>query len=135
MVVAELGAEGSDLIAPLREAVGAEGRAFAIQVPHQASSLAAHSCDRILLVNCWNAIPEPMAALREAARLLREGGRLVLIEWHANAECPEAPGERTAFHEMLRLLEKSTWDIHRHGNVGPHSYFFEAAVSDESVQS
>jgi ubiquinone/menaquinone biosynthesis C-methylase UbiE len=158
MSVAELGADEGDLILQVAEAIGPAGHAFAIEsspemlarlreqtqtcrnihiieARHHATPIPTGACDRVILANCWAELPDPIAALREAARLLREDGRLILIEWHADAGCPDAPAARTAFHEMVGLLERNTWDIHRHGDVGPYSYFLEAAVCDESVQS
>ena len=78
-----------------------------------------------------------MAMLREAARLLRHDGRMILIEWRHDSDCPSAPPahRRIGFPEMVKLLEQNTWDVHRHGHASAHSYYLEGAVSDESVQS
>ena len=158
MCVAELSAGRGDLIVPVSEAVGSAGRAFAVEsapemlaslrerargsgnihvveAPSHATPIATGCCDRVYMVNLWSELPDPAAALREAARLLRPDGRLILIDWHAEVECPHAPASRIGFREMIRLLEHNTWDVHRHGDVGPHSYFVEASISDESVQS
>jgi ubiquinone/menaquinone biosynthesis C-methylase UbiE len=158
MNIAEIGAGAGDLILPISEALGSADHAFAIEMapeplarlrersqdsrnvhvveaPYHATPIAADSCDRVLMANLWTELPDPIAALHEAARLLREDGRLILIEWQAAAKCAEAPAPRIGFYEMIQLLEKNTWDIHRHGEIGPYSYFLEAAVSDESVQS
>jgi ubiquinone/menaquinone biosynthesis C-methylase UbiE len=158
MSVAEMGAGVGSLTVPVLEAVGPAGHAFAVETapemlarlreraqnyrnihvveaPHHATPIATGSCDRVLMANLWAELPDPMAVLREAARLLREDGRLIVIEWQAGARCPEAPGKRIGFDEMVRLLEKNSWDIHRHGEVGPYCYFLETGVTDESVQS
>jgi len=158
MSVAELGAAQGDLMLPIAEAIGPAGHAFAVETapemlarlrdraenrhnihvveaPHHATRIASGCCDRVLLANCWAELHDPMAALREAARLLREDGRLILIEWHNDAACPQAPSSRVGRREMVELLERNCWDIHRHGDVGRYSYFLDAAVSDESVQS
>jgi ubiquinone/menaquinone biosynthesis C-methylase UbiE len=158
MSVAEMGAGAGHFTFPVLEVIGSAGHAFAVETapemlaslreraqdrrnihvveaPHHATPIATGSCDRVLIANLWAELPDPLAVLREAARLLREDGRLIIIEWQAGAQCPQAPGTRVGFDEMVRLLEKNTWDIHRHGEVGPYCYFLEAAVSDESVQS
>lgn len=158
MTIAEIGAGAGDLIQLVSEAIGWAGHAFAVETapemlaslrekaqghlnirvveaPHDATPIASGSCDRVLMANLWAELPDPMATLREAARLLRKDGRLVVIEWQADAEYPHAPRRRIGLHEMVRLLEKNSWDLHRHGEIGPYSYFLEAAVTDESVQS
>ncbi len=126
MTIAAVGIGAADLV-PETRVIAVES----LDVPSSPPG----SCDRILLANQWAGLPDPLAALRQAASLLREDGRLILVEWHAHANCPGAPEPRVALHEMVWLLEHNAWDIHRHGDIGPHCYFLEAAVSDESVQS
>jgi ArsR family transcriptional regulator len=46
----------------------------------EALPLEAHSCDAALLVLALTYVDDPGAALREAARVLRPGGRLVLVD-------------------------------------------------------
>jgi len=158
MHIAEIGAGAGDLILPISAAVGPAGHIFAVEIapeplvrlrertqgcrcvdvveaPYHATAVAADSCDRVLMTNLWTELPDPIGTLGEAARLLRGEGRLVLIEWQTDAKCAQAPKPRVGFREMIQLLEKNTWDIHRHGEAGPCSYFLEGAVSDESVQS
>jgi hypothetical protein len=127
MSIAIVGSGAGDILGPERQVVPLESL--------HAPALPPRSCDRILLANQWAALANPLAALRKAASLLREDGRLILVEWHAHAQCPDAPESRVALHEMVWLLEHNSWDIHRHGDLGPHCYFLEAAVTDESVQS
>src|SRR5262249_13540896 len=122
-------------VARLRERTRHCSNVHVIEAPHHATPIPPGSCDRVLIANLWAELSNPIAALREAARLLSDEGRLILVDWHADASCPEAPGARVGFREMVRLLEQNTWDIHSHGELGPYSYFVEAGVSDESVQS
>jgi ubiquinone/menaquinone biosynthesis C-methylase UbiE len=122
-------------LARLRERSQGSRNVNVVEAPYHATPVAADSCNRVIMANLWTELPDPIATLHEAARLLRENGRLILIDWHAGSECAEAPAQRIGFHEMVRLLEKNMWDIHRHGDIGACSYFLEAAVSDESVQS
>jgi ubiquinone/menaquinone biosynthesis C-methylase UbiE len=142
MTIVELGAGQGDLMLPISEVIGSEGHAFAVETAHelsaclrekaearhnihvveapcQATPIATGSCDRVVMVNIWTELSDPIAALREAARLLRVGGRLILIEWRADAECPQAPGTRVGFSEMVRLLEENIWDIHRQWRSRP----------------
>ena len=135
MSVAAIGPGAGGLTAELSGTVGSAGKAFAIESPEQTGPIPSDSCDRVLIANLWAALPDPLAVLREAARLLRADGRLILVEWQADSQCPEAPSTRIGLQDMVRLLERNTWDIHRHGELGPHCYFLEAGVSDESVQS
>jgi hypothetical protein len=78
-------------------------------------------------------ITDWVAVLREVTLVLREHGRLIVIE---SSQSPELnPPVQVTFHEMIRLLEHNSWNIHRHGATGPHRYVLEATVTDQSVQS
>jgi SAM-dependent methyltransferase len=120
MSVAEIG--GARFPEAIEQAVGPRGRVFAADTA-AVSGLPDASCDRVLMANIWTQADDPLAVLADAARLLREGGRLVIIE------------SRIPFPELLHILEHNCWDVHRHGAAGAHCYFIEAGVSDEGVQS
>ena len=115
--VAEIGP--SRFTAALKQAVGREGHVVAAPHPH----LPDHSCDRVLIAGSWRLLADPIAALEEAARLLRHDGRLLVVE------------DDVDFKEMLLVLEHNCFDVHRHGEAGAQCWFIEAAVSDQSVQS
>jgi ubiquinone/menaquinone biosynthesis C-methylase UbiE len=130
MTVAEFGSSTGSFTQAIARAVQPGGRVHTIQAPHHRTALPAASCDRVLMAILWAELSDPAAALREAARLLREDGRLVIVEWHAGH-----PNAHIAFDKLVHTLEHNSWDVHRHGDAGEHCYFVEAAVSDESVQS
>jgi ubiquinone/menaquinone biosynthesis C-methylase UbiE len=160
MAVAEMGAGEGRLTSSLSNLVGPEGRVYAIETEpkllanlHERrksqpniqpvgatwhdTGLANHCSDRVLMANLLSELSDPVAVLHEAARLLRETGRLFLIDWRADGDHPPGPPlhARVGFPEIVTLLENHSWDIHRHGSVGSHCIFIEASVSDEGVQS
>lgn len=112
----------------MARAVGPEGRVFPVEPAHD-PRIPQACCDRLVIANLWGYLDDPLAMLGEAARLLREDGRLVIIERHESQ-----PGG-TSFRELIQALEHNCWDIHRHGDAGGLCYFIEASVTDESVQS
>jgi ubiquinone/menaquinone biosynthesis C-methylase UbiE len=120
MCVAEIG--GARFPEAIASAVGPQGRVLAADTSSLAG-LPDACCDRVLMTNIWLEAGDPVDVLREAARLLRPDGRLVVIE------------SRVDFPELLKILENNCWDVHRHGEAGAQCYFIEAAISDESVQS
>lgn len=48
---------------------------------HQGINLSNDHCDRVLLINTMHQVAEPVAALREASRILKPNGVLVVIDW------------------------------------------------------
>jgi hypothetical protein len=120
MCVAEIG--GARFPEAIERAVGPHGSVLAADTSSM-SGLPEACCDRVLMTNVWLEAGDPLEVLREAARLLRPDGRLVIIE------------SRIDFAELLKVLENNCWDVFRHGEAGQQCYFIEAAASDESVQS
>jgi SAM-dependent methyltransferase len=120
MCVAEIG--GARFPEAIERAVGPHGRVLAADTSSM-SGLPEACCDRVLMANVWLESGDPLEVLREAARLLRPDGRLVIVE------------SRVEFGELLKVLENNCWDVFRHGEAGRQCYFIEAGVSDESVQS
>ena len=113
MSIAEIGAGRGDLILPAAEAIGSAGNGFAVETepemlaslrersqnsrnihvveaPYHPMPFAAGSCDRVFMANLWVELAAPIPTLREAAQLLHEDGRLILIELQAHAEWPHA---------------------------------------------
>jgi ubiquinone/menaquinone biosynthesis C-methylase UbiE len=160
MTVAEIGAARGDLCLSISQAVGSTGHVFAVEAipemlpglrqssqgqanihlvaePYHETALAGESCDRVVMVNLWAGLRDPLATLREVARVLRKDGRLVLIEWRPDAAFPPGPppDKRTEFRAIVQCLERHTWDLHGNGAASPYSYFLEVAITDESVQS
>ena len=124
MSIAAMGAS-QDLSVSVLDALASEGQLYHIDAEGRETRLPAHCCDRVLLSHAWERLEDPIATLGEARRILRPHGRLIVIEWR----------ERIAFEDVLQILERTGWDIHRHGDAGVNSYFIEAGISDESVQS
>jgi len=48
----------------------------------------------VLIANLWTQLSDGAAVLREASRLLREDGRLLVIEWRGDAQYPDVSDER-----------------------------------------
>jgi hypothetical protein len=89
------------------------------------NSIAEHACSRVVMHDLWTELRDPVATLREAARLLRQDGRLEIVERRSRIE----------LRELVRLLENNGWDIHSSTSVGEDGYLLEAAICDESVTS
>jgi len=83
-----------------------------------------HSYDRVVMSDIWARVPNPVPALCEAARLLREHGRLRIVE-HRRA---------ISLRDLVRLLANSGWQIVSCEEING-GYTLEAILTDESVTS
>lgn len=91
------------------------GRAFVTQAEAQATPFREATFDKVFAVNSFMFWPEPARALREIARVLRPGGRLVITQRGAH---PENPTEFAGAHEGIdrigqaaQLLKAAGWRL------------------------
>jgi ubiquinone/menaquinone biosynthesis C-methylase UbiE len=94
-----------------------------------ASTLGDGSCDLILIANVWHELDDCGAALAEAFRILRAGGRLALLDWRTDVTRPPGPplGHRISQEAATRMLIAYGWSVLECGAVGAYSYLLLAA--------
>ena len=91
----------------------------------EATRLPEHSVDLVVLANILFQVENKQAVLKEAARILRQGGQLIVIDWQANA--PLGPKKGRAEPTAVRQdLEKFGLTIKQHINLGDYHYLLVA---------
>jgi ubiquinone/menaquinone biosynthesis C-methylase UbiE len=114
--IADVGAGTGYFSLPLAQAVGPEGKVYAVDaqaemlsllkqklnraaitnvelIPAEAdqTGLLASSCDLFFLANIWHEIEDQHAVLREAQRVLKKGGRIDILDWRPDVEPEHGP--------------------------------------------
>jgi ubiquinone/menaquinone biosynthesis C-methylase UbiE len=114
--VAEVGAGTGYFSLPLSRAAGAAGKVHAIdgqsemlaliklklevaEFPNlelihaeaEQTGLSASGCDLFFLANLWHEIEDRAAVLLEAARVLKRGGRIGILDWRTDVEPVAGP--------------------------------------------
>jgi SAM-dependent methyltransferase len=154
MRVADVGAGTGYFALPIARELGPNGRVFAVDLQREMlRKLAAklespaapqnilliegdatrinlpdRSCDLVFMANVWHELDDRAAALREARRILLDGGRLVILDWRSNAPRPPAsPIEHRISRETVaRTLRAHHWTVERSRFVGRYSYLLIA---------
>ena len=163
MNVCEIGSGKAFYTVPLGHGVGPAGNVFAVEWrpslvdelrvrlrtpgepnniclvarPPADTSLAEASCDLVIFADIWHAVEERDAALDEARRILRPGGRLAIFNWRPEAAwVPGPPMEhRVSMRHTLCAVERKSWSLVGSGTAGLDGYLLVFEVTDESVQS
>jgi ubiquinone/menaquinone biosynthesis C-methylase UbiE len=125
-----------EMLEILRSKLGRPGTPSNIELLEGSSSatnLKAASCDLVFLANVWHEIDDHAAALREAARILAQGGRVAILDWRSDVDRPPGPPleHRIPAGEVASFLASSGWIVSLEAEVGRYSYIVVAARPSE----
>jgi ubiquinone/menaquinone biosynthesis C-methylase UbiE len=154
MRVADIGAGTGYFALPIAREIGLSGKVWAVDVEPEMlaklkkkiesagglqnvelfegeatkTSLPPGEMDLVLMANLWHELDDPEGALREAHRLLRNGGRLAILDWRPDVDRPPGPPleHRIPPAAVKEFLESRGWSVERTSEVGRFSYFLLA---------
>lgn len=91
--------------------------------------------DRVLLINTLFQIQEKISVLEEAKRLLKEGGALVLVDWHPKKGSPWPDAHLMTPAEARTVLHKAGFEEVLEIDLPHHHYGFIARKIKEGGKS
>jgi ubiquinone/menaquinone biosynthesis C-methylase UbiE len=150
MYVADVGARTGYFALPMAALVGQEGKVFAVDLQPEMleklkdklstpgaprnielvqgdatdTKLPDRSSAVVLFASLWHELDDHPAVLTEAARILRDGGRIAILDWRADVDRPPGPplDERISAEAVARSLEVNGWVVRESVPVGRYCY-------------
>jgi len=93
-----------------------------LEIPH-ASKLADHSVDIVIISNLLFQLVDKIPPLREAHRILKKHGRLLLIDWSDSFRHLGPPPEDVVTESAAQAFaERARFAIHKSVSAGVHHY-------------
>lgn len=154
MVIADIGAGTGYFSIPFARRIGPLGRVFAVDLqPEMLQLLDAKletaddrggiellegtasethlpdsSCDLAFLANIWHELDDRECVLAEAARILRTGGKVAILDWRLDVSGPPGPPaeHRVSRAEVESLLTRRRWTVEHSSSFGSCSYIVVA---------
>jgi ubiquinone/menaquinone biosynthesis C-methylase UbiE len=150
MYVADVGTGTGYFALPMAAQVGQEGKVFAVDLqPEMLEKLKDklrapgaprnielvqgdatdtrvpdQSCSVALFASLWHELDDHPAVLVEAARILRDGGRIVILDWRTDVDRPPGPplDDRIPAEAVVRSLEANGWVVREPAAIGRYCY-------------
>jgi ubiquinone/menaquinone biosynthesis C-methylase UbiE len=156
MTIADVGTGTGYFALPFAKAVGSEGKVLAVDFQKEMieklrnklsgsgaqqnvvlvegeaarTTLPGNSCDLVFMANLWHELDDDAGVLSEVKRLIRPGGRLVILDWRADVSPPPGPpaAHRVSLETLRQVLSRHGWTVTSAGNVGMYSYLIIAVL-------
>jgi ubiquinone/menaquinone biosynthesis C-methylase UbiE len=105
------------------------GNVECVEGEASATGLAPASCDVVFMANVWHEFDDHAAVLAEARRVLKDGGRIALLDWRPDVEPEHGPPieHRIEAESARRALVEAGFRADAAGLAGKYSWVVSGA--------
>jgi ubiquinone/menaquinone biosynthesis C-methylase UbiE len=154
-VIADIGAGTGYFTLPLAAAVGGSGKVYALDsqlemlkllrnkldgsaaenvellvAEADSTGLRSGCCDLVILANVWHEFPDRSAVLRESKRILKQAGRIAILDWRPDVEPEHGPplSHRLSADSACAELSAEGFAGASAINIGTYSWLIQASA-------
>ncbi len=147
--VADIGAGTGYFTVPIARSIGSRGRVFAVDVAPEmldriraklselnlqnvdclegeasATGIGSQACDFVFMANVWHEFDDLAAVLAEAARILKPGGHIAILDWRADVEPEHGPPPHHRISELAAAdtMSRSGFQVNHVSRIGHYSW-------------
>jgi ubiquinone/menaquinone biosynthesis C-methylase UbiE len=119
-----------EMLARLRSKISKPLPIELVEGSAEKTTLAGGAHDLVLLANVWHEVDDRIAAIAEVERILKDGGRLAIVDWRQDLAPPPGPPaeHRLAPAAVAGELGARGWREIGVTTVGLYSYLLTAAA-------
>jgi ubiquinone/menaquinone biosynthesis C-methylase UbiE len=156
MNVADIGTGTGYFAIPMAKAIAPSGRVFAVDVEPEMleklrqkltepdapknidlfegeasiTPLPSMSASRVLIANVWHELDDHATTLKEIRRILREEGKLAILDWRSDVDPPPGPPleHRISSEQVVSFLVAQGCKVHDAVHSGMYSYLVIASM-------
>jgi ubiquinone/menaquinone biosynthesis C-methylase UbiE len=159
--IADIGAGTGYFSLPLAQAIGPLGQVYAVDSQAEmlghlqykldtgnisniqavlaeadSTGLPDASCNLVFLANVWHEIADRAAVLTEAKRILKSGGRIVVLDWRPDVEPQHGPPlhHRLGASDAADSMQSAGFVDVNQCNAGRYSWLVQGSIQGESEQ-
>lgn len=122
----------AEMLAHLRQKLH-DGSVTNVELVHaeaDATGLPDASCSLLLLANVWHEFADRTTVLRESKRILKNGGRIAILDWRPDVEREAGPplDHRISASDAVRDLQTAGFVRTTHINAGKYSWLVQGEM-------
>jgi ubiquinone/menaquinone biosynthesis C-methylase UbiE len=118
-----------EMLALLRDRMPSDAPIDLVRGSAEATGLRSASQDLVFCANVWHEVDDRDGALAEAARVLRSGGRIAIVDWRPDCTPPPGPptDHRLAGADVAEQHRRAGWRSISLRNLATSSYLVTAS--------
>jgi ubiquinone/menaquinone biosynthesis C-methylase UbiE len=86
------------------------------------SKIKSSDLDAVLIINTLSQTEKPSEIIKEAGRILKENGKLIIVDWEKTSPFKTASGKKTDKNNLIKKIPDFGFSLEKDFKAGIHNY-------------